>query len=225
MKKIKYLQVGFEHPITAWEVQGIRGAIIKTAGEKHRLFHNHLEDGYRYKYPLIQYKRHQGRPLLISLDEGIEEIHHFFEHMQEGVMLGNRPYNMVVSDIRMQQFTLQVWDKLFDYRIVNWLALNPKNYEEYAKTDELSKRLELLTKVLTGNILSMAKGIDWHIEKPVEIKITHIYEPRLLSYKQTKLMAFNLTFRSNVFLPPQIGLGKGASSGFGVIKKMSRNDL
>jgi hypothetical protein len=224
MLKIRYIQVGFEHPIDPWEVVGFRGAVIKIAGTEHSLFHNHLKNGLRYGYPLIQYKRVDKRPLLISIDQGIDQVHHFFENLQEGILLGNRPYNLVVRDLNMQQYTMQVWDKSFDYRIENWLALNEMNFDKFTQMSGVLDRTEMLTQILTGNILSMAKGIGWLVEKPIEVKITKLYEPRMISFKQTKMLAFNLHFQSNVFLPRYIGLGKGASSSFGIVHHQKNNN-
>ena len=57
MKKVRILDVSFENEIRSWEVPVFRGAIIATAGRDHTLFHNHKDEGFRYAYPLIQYKR------------------------------------------------------------------------------------------------------------------------------------------------------------------------
>jgi CRISPR/Cas system endoribonuclease Cas6 (RAMP superfamily) len=41
---------------------------------------------------------------------------------------------------------------------------------------------------------------------------------KLLSFKGKEMPGFSLDFNSNVILPPYIGLGKGSSIGFGVVK-------
>jgi hypothetical protein len=46
---------------------------------------------------------------------------------------------------------------------------------------------------------------------------------KLLSFKGKEMPGFSLDFNSNVILPPYIGLGKGSSIGFGVVKKISEN--
>ncbi|MBK9290677.1 MAG: hypothetical protein IPM52_03460 [Bacteroidetes bacterium] len=227
-KKIRLLQVQFENDIHPWEVPAFRGAVIATAGREHVLFHNHLKESYRYSYPLIQYKQVRNKPMIMSLDEGVDEIHHFFEHMQLGLFLGERPYELKISNLHLNQQTMQVWDKLWDYRIDNWLALNSENYQRYQEMDGLAEKIDLLQRTLTGNIISFAKGIDWTIEKPVKLFITNMREPRLVTYKGQKLMGFSVDFRTNVFLPNYLGLGKGASTGFGVVQrkreKLSENN-
>ncbi len=48
--------------------------------------------------------------MLMSLGEGIDEVHHFFEKMQVGIMLA-MPYELKISNIFLQQQIMQVSDK------------------------------------------------------------------------------------------------------------------
>ncbi len=81
----------------------------------------------------------------------------------------------------------------------------------------VAEKIVFLEKILTANILSFAKGIDITINKNIECKIINIQEPYLITYKNTKLMAFNLEFKTNVYLPNFIGLGKSSSVGNGIV--------
>jgi len=219
MKRIKVLDISFENDIQAWELPYLRGAIVATVGKDHILFHNHQDDKFRYAYPLIQYKTIGKKPHLVCIDNAVDEVHHFFEKKQEGVFLGERPYELKVGNINLNQFTMQVWDKAFHYRIYNWLPLNQKNYSVYHSFDDEQEKKNLLQKTLTGNILSFAKGIDWHVDKPIITQIKEIQKINFVKVKGIKREAFTVTFRSNVFLPNHIGLGKNASLGFGVLSE------
>ena len=218
MKKIRILDVTFENEIAAWEVPALRGAIIETAGRKNTLFHNHLNKDYLYSYPLIQYKRIGKKPHLVCVEEGVDVVHHFFENKQEGLMLGDRLYELKVEQLNLNSFTMQVWDKSFNYLLQEWLPLNQKNYVEFRKLNSEMEQLEFLEKILIGNILSFAKGIDWNIEKQIKLKIPKILRTNLLTIKDVKREAYTLNFTTNVFLPNHIGLGKNASMGFGVVR-------
>ncbi|MDO9154258.1 MAG: CRISPR-associated endonuclease Cas6, partial [Paludibacter sp.] len=68
-----------------------------------------------------------------------------------------------------------------------------------------------------GNILSMGKGIDIQFDKEITCKITNIIETTTMSYKNVKMMSFDVEFKSNVSLPDYIGIGKGTSIGYGMI--------
>ena len=224
MKKIRLLDVTFENDIQPWEVAAFRGAIVATAGKEHILFHNHNKDGFRYAYPLIQYKRIGKKPHLACIDEGIDEVHHFFENKQEGLILGDRPYELVVDQIRLNKFNLQVWDRSFNYLIQDWFPLNQKNYKIYKEIISEIKQFDFLEKVLIGNILSFAKGIEWKFDKEIELKITEILRTNYISLKGIKREAFTLNFKCNVFLPNFISLGKNASLGFGTIRENRKKE-
>jgi len=217
VKKIRILHVLFENEIQPWEVPAFRGAVIATAGKQNILFHNHQNETFRYGYPLIQYKEVDRKPMLMSIDQGIEEIHHFFEKMQLGILLGDRPYELKIDNLNMNQFTLQVWDKMWDYSMRNWIALNQNNYPVYIKIEALSDKISFLENLLKANILSFAKGIGWEIENQIEAKIKYLSEPRLISLKGLKVMSFNCDFSTNVFLPNYLGLGKSVALGYGIL--------
>ena len=217
MRKIRVLDIAFENEIAVYEVPAFRGAVIETAGKENTLFHNHLGKDYRFGYPLIQYKRIRKKPHLVCIEDGVDEVHHFFENKQEGLMLGDRPYELRVEQIRLNRFTMQVWDKNFNYFLQDWLPFNQDNYKKYKEQPSELEQMELLEKILKGNILSFAKGIDWNVEKEIKLRINEIVRTNIISVKGIKREAFTLTFTTNVFLPNHIGLGRNASLGFGTV--------
>lgn len=218
MKRIRVLQVVFDTEINGWEIPAFRGAIIQKAGEKNILFHNHLGNNtFMYNYPLIQYKTIGKRPAIICVDSGVDEIHKYFENQDWSVNISGRNLDMKIHRLNMNQFTMQVWDKKWDYGIVNWIALNQENYRKYLDMESLVEQIAFLEQVLKGNILSFAKGIDWEVDKPIEVKIKKIDRTRAVKLKGNKVIGFTLYFRTNVFIPNYIGLGKGTSVGFGMV--------
>lgn len=222
MKKIRILTVTFNSVLQPWEIPAFRAAIAEKTGKDNILFHNHLgNNGFLYKYPLIQYKSVNGKPAIMCIEEGVDEIHKYFENRDWSVFIGNRQLEMKIHSLSMNQFTMQVWDKDYHYSIRNWLALNQENINNYKAIDSLSKKVEFLEKILTANIISFAKGINWDIDRQVYIKLKEMAPPRPVKLKGKTLLGFNLEFNSNVFLPNYIGLGKGVSKGFGVIKKIN----
>lgn len=225
MKQIRYLHIEFDEEIEGREIPAFRGGIIQKAGQENVLFHNHLNGNkYLYSYPLIQYKTLRRRPVIICLDEAVDEIHHFFEQTDWSFKIGERLLDMKIRDLRLKRFNLQVWQTQFHYFIRNWLALNSWNYNTFMKLEGVAEQIEFLEKILKGNILSFAKGIDWTIDKPLECTITHYQEPRKVLFKRTPLMAFSVEFQTNVFLPDHIGLGKGASHGFGTVMLLKKKN-
>jgi hypothetical protein len=221
MKKIRILIVSFDTEIQNFEVPAFRAAIIKKAGEENILFHNHLgNDGFVYRYPLIQYKTISRHPAIVCVEQGVDEIHNYFQKSDWSIEIGDRHVPMKIHRLNMNQFTMQVWDRQWDYSIRHWIALNQENYKKYNEMDALVKQALFLESILKGNILSFAKGIGWEVDKTIELSITEIKRNALVSLKGNKVSAFTLNFKCNVFLPNYIGLGKSISQGFGVVKSL-----
>jgi len=220
-KKIRTLLISFESTPAPFQVSAFRGAIIEKAGRENILFHNHLgDDKFSYRYPLIQYKAIRQQPSIFCLDAGVDEIHHLFQQKTWTINLSGTPVDLKVDRLDMKTITLNVWDKIFPYNLYNWQALNETNYRRYTQQEGMKERIDMLEKIITGNILSFAKGIEWHIDKKVEVSIHDIKQVRLKKMKDVKVGAFDISFSTNVFLPNYIGLGKGVSTGFGIVKQI-----
>lgn len=223
MERLKTLYIQFEDPIRFSELRAFRSAIIEKAGRQHILFHNHLDESkFLYQYPRIQYKVIRSQPSIICINEGIDEIHHFFTKPSWDLMLYDRTYKVKVQKLIVNQFNMQVWDTFFNYRIYNWHALNQDNFKKFKQLTTPDEQYEMLRKVLVGNILSFAKGIGWTIDKEVKVNITEIIKKKTLTIKNTRVACFDVIFSTNVFLPNYIGLGKNVSYGLGMVKQIKK---
>jgi hypothetical protein len=221
MKILRVLEVHFAEPINPWELDAFRGAIAGAVVKEHVLYHNHNNtpgsEGYVYRYPRIQYKLINRRPVIICLDEGVEEIHHFFREHHGVMLLNGRSYDIKLPRVKAHTITLQVWDQLFQYHISKWHPLNQRNYTQYKMIENENERLLFLERVLRGNILSMAKGIGWSIDKQVELRIGEILREDVIRYKNRNLINISADFTTNVSLPELIGLGSHTSIGHGMV--------
>jgi hypothetical protein len=174
-----------------------------------------------YRYPLIQYKRLYGKAAIICLGDAVNEIHRLFEDSDFEIEIGNKKIPLKINRLNLNEYDLEVYQgekQNYTYSLQNWLALNHENYQEYQNTSSLRKRIELLERILSSHLLNFAKGVGWNVEERFELEIQDLQPHYTMSYKTTKLSAFSLTFQTNLFLPNYIGLGKGSSRGFGMIK-------
>ena len=211
------LIIYFNNEIRNGEIPLFRGAIIHSMENKPLLFHNHAEDGYRYSYPLIQYKRIRGKAAIVCLKQGTEDIGELFSTKLQPLSLGTRVITPTIDKILPRRIRIQIWEKLFSYRINRWIPLNSKNYKEYSQLTDDSEKAQFLSKILTGNILSMAKGLGIIFEKEVIVKITKLSNPYILYNKGVGMTAFNAEFMCNITIPDNVGIGKNASIGFGIV--------
>lgn len=223
LNRIPVLTIIFDNELSLIEVPMFRGAIISKVPEEYTLFHNHLDDGFRYRYPLIQYKRIGGKAAIVCIGEGTDAIGQFFANADFNLKIGNRNATFKVSKVEPNRVIVQPWEQTFKYTCRKWLPLNKANYEQFSNLEGVAERALFLQKILVGNILSMCTGLGIHIEKNIECSVTNISETSVYKYKDVKMTGFDIEFKTNMLLPDYIGLGKGVSLGFGMIKQQTIN--
>lgn len=222
INRIPVLVIRFGSPISVNELQYFRGAIISKVPDEYTLFHNHLDDGFRYRYPLIQYKRIGGNAAIVCIGKGTDAIGQFFANADFDLQIGNRNATFKVDKVEPSRVLIQPWEQTFKYTCRKWLPLNKENYEQYKNLDGVAERALFLQKILVGNILSMCTGLGIHIEKNIDCSVTNISETSIYRYKGVLMTGFDVEFKTNISLPDYIGLGKGVSLGYGMIKQIKK---
>lgn len=219
MKYIRTLTILTDAEIHQNEIPLFRGAVIKSLGEHPNLyFHNHIDDEkFRYAYPLIQYKRLGGKAAIVCIEDGVDIIGQFLTEVDGTLSIGDRQVACHTDKIQPARVLVQTWEDMFNYHISRWLPLNSKNYHLYQSIEGVVERVSFLENILKANLLSMLKGLDIHLEKELILKITEISAPHLLYYKGVKMMAFNADFKCNLSIPNNLGIGKNASIGCGIL--------
>ena len=219
MPKIRTLIIEFKNEIQNHEIPLFRGAIINSLENKLPLFHNHTEDGFRYGYPMIQYKRIRKKAALFCIGEGVDQVGEFFASYSSTLRLGERTISLEVDTSKPSSYQVQLWVTPYHYRVRKWIALNSDNYDTYEQLEGMTERIAFLENILVGNILSFSKGINLFFEDKVTCKITNLLDQRKVKFKGVNLLALDVEFKSNVSLPNYMGLGKGVSLNFGTLTR------
>ena len=222
---INTLIIKFKNKIQPFEIPMFRGAIIDSASDRNKLLlHNHEGDGYRYKYPLVQYKRINGQATIVCIGQGVEEIGTFFSNSNFTLQLGdNKPTLFEIESIIPYRTQIQVWDEPFIYHLHNWLPLNHENHQKYIELEGIIERTQMLEEILIGNILSACKGVGYTVKDKITCKILNTKEPKTTLYKRLPYLSLDCEFKSNISLPNYIGLGKNSSMGHGIIVLLNNN--
>lgn len=222
---LRILAVSFDLPLQPWELPQFRGAIARKVGWQHEWFHNHdnTHGGYHQRYPLLQYKIERSadglRPQLLCLQTGIEEAHHLFSQPDWDMQLGQRAVKPLrVARLHVDQYWLHTTDQPRRYRIHQWKPFNSDNYHTYRQIKGLAAQYTFLEQLLVAHLLAFASGVGWQLTERFNCCITDVLRRDWIDYKGIKVLGFTLAFEANVALPMGIGLGKGVSMGYGVVK-------
>lgn len=223
MDHIHILKVLFDTIIGPHDLTAFRGAFAHRVGLEHEWFHNHdnseSEHKFHYRYPLIQYKRRGNQPQIICIGQGVEAARMFFENLNWDMEMNGVHRPMPVEELSLRRCPVGIADEMiYSYQLYDWQPLNQKNYREYQSLEGLMEIIRFLEPKLIAHIISFAKGIKWNIDQQIQLEITEMYPIRAREFKGFEPVLFNFAFQTNVLLPDGIGLGKGASTGFGVVR-------
>lgn len=219
MTKIKTLTIQFDTPLRRSEIPLFRGAIIAAIPSSNILFHNHDGTSLRYSYPLIQYKRIGGRAAITCIGKGIDAMEELFVNANYTLKIGRREVDLKIESIKAEDVDVSISPSPISYRIHEWLPLNEKHNKQFHSTESIVERVRLLEQILTGNILSLLKGLDIFIDFQLQSVITDFTIRSPIIYKHIKLTNVDLSFNVNINLPQQIGIGRHSSMGAGVLTK------
>ena len=202
------------------QIHKFRG-FVGNEFKEHDLIHNHDEKGKPiYRYPLIQFKLIEKTPAIIAVtDKAVNIFSDIFMKLDK-IIIEDTAIPVFEKDLKVEEVAFGYSDEIFMYEFASpWIGLNQKNFKKYndAGNDE---RNEILKKVMTGNILSMAKYLDCRLSKDQKIKIDHKLKKIKVNLKGKSMAAFTGIFKTNFCLPDYLGIGKSVSRGFGDVRRM-----
>ena len=178
-------------------------------------FHNHLDQiTFNYKSPNIQYRVIDGNLSILGINEGGDILLKSIEKIKlDEIVLEGIDNKIKEKEIKITFPELEIQNIEYNYKFESfWIALNEENYKRYKKGD-LS-----LDIILRNNILEFFKLSGVQAEKRI-IALGEFEEHEIIE-KDTTILGFTGTFKTNVNLPDLIALGKRKSVGFGVIKRI-----
>ncbi len=224
------MKVVFDAEIAPYEMPAFRGAIIGKVGLDKDIYHNHDNNAdspkqYHYRYPLIQYRQDHKRPAMVFIGHGIPEAQHLFAQPDWSLTFSGRTQTMNIADMQLRRAPFGVTDSYRYYTLLRWQALNEENVKRFNATEDLAERMAILKKILSGHIISFAKGIDYRIEERFDIQITEILRSRSFQYEGIKALTFDVRIKTNLLFPPFVALGKGVSLGFGEVRESKEEKI
>ena len=212
----------FDTPLKSGQIPIFRGAIVKEMGDyAHPLMHNHTENGLRFSYPLVQYKVFDGNAAIVAFGEVAYHIQEYFHMKNDEITLhfGKMKRACRLIEVEIQEYEFETTESPNYYSITDYIPLTEENVTEYDNLMALTDKISFIESILTGNVISMFKGLNHYINERIVSVICSIENQHTIRYKGVNFRAFDLHFVSNAVLPDYIGLGKSTSIGMGIIQK------
>ena len=183
------------------------------------LLHNHYAGNkILYSYPLVQYNVIDGQASILGIEEGAELLKEIADDITE-LKLSDSYYKIEEKEFQENEYNVSTTNNEYHYKFITpWLALNKNNFERFNKIEGWKDRKVFLNRILTGNILSMAKGLGIIVDRRLYPKTRLDFTNA--NYKSVNMLAFTGEFRVRFRIPDYFGFGKGVSHGFGAVVRV-----
>jgi hypothetical protein len=195
----------------------LRG-FFATSFNEYALLHQHTADKLIYKYPLIQYKMLQGKPLVLGINEGAEVLKEIYDKFDE-ITIGESKYTIMERGVTLRSEEFGCTQEILNYSFATpWLALSQENYPKYIEAS-WDERRDLLRRILVGNILSASKGLRYVAAEQIRLELGRMHD-EICMLKGMKVTGIRGEFTTNFAIPDYLGLGKSVSRGFGAVTRL-----
>lgn len=188
------------------------------------MIHNHDPSTGKtiYRYPLIQFKVIENMPVIIAITDDAVRIFSEIIRKMDRIIIQDTVIPVYEKNIQVEDVSFGYTSQENLYVFVSpWVGLNQKNYSAYMRSDHPKKRIDLLTRIIIGNMLSMSKYLNYHLEKDQRIHAKIDFQETTVTLKGKKMIGFNGVFKTNFLIPDYLGLGKSVSRGFGCVGRLT----
>lgn len=168
-----------------------------------------------FLYPRVQVKILNEQIYFVGIKEGVEPIQSIVETLKV-MNFGNITFEVEGFEVELEENRFMPSTRMIRYKFLTpWVALNEMNLMKY-KYMYGDERLKLLTRLLTQNIVFLAKEMGLELQSKIysKLNLESLY-PRLVDDGQ--MGSFQGEFRSNFVLPNFLGVGNGITKGYGVL--------
>jgi len=177
-------------------------------------FHHHSDNAYHY--PLIQYKRIDGKLSVVGIKEFADVV---LKNTSNLGHITTKTDKIPLNNVAIKSRSYQLKQIPGKYIFVSpWLALNNENYAKFKNMKKADKK-PFLENILVGNILSMLKGLEIFVDYEIATIITK-FKSVQVSTHNNRFVGIYAEFVSNTLLPDCLGLGKSVTKGMGTVKSI-----
>jgi Cas6b C-terminal domain len=177
------------------------------------LLHNHTPDGgFNYRYPLVQYRSHEGKAALFGIGASFDFIQKLLASSYLPARFSaNYQVLKAETEIRMTSTNLS-------YHLSHFIPFDNENYVKWKAMETLGERSDFLQQNIANHILNFCRNVEFEIpKKSLEVVLRKMTILREAKIKNSKVLCFNAVFKTNILLPDHLGLGRYKSMGYGIM--------
>lgn len=206
-------------------VRAFRGAVAQNIPDP--LFHNHQSDGgLSYRYPRVQYKKLARRLCVVCLGPAAEKAGLFFGAQHWQITAEGNPTHAQLIDLKAQMHRVVVWqENTQEYTLSQWAPFSQVSHAQHQELRGLVARQTHLQTLLLKHIMAFLRSVEAVPSRRIEVELLDMSQPQPKSLHGYRGVVFErLSFATNVSLPQFIGLGRHSAVGFGVLRRVRREE-
>ena len=173
-------------------------------------------------YPLLQFKTRysHGRlePMLMVIGQKIAALQQLINAESRFIRFGQRTEALDISYFKPLTFEMRTDQGFHTYNLFKYHAFNQENYQTFRGLSDSKAQLVFLEELLRGHLETFVKGVGWMPDPPIIVKNLQLKQQDILHCPEYKPHCFDLRFRTNLWIPEHIGLGRRVSLGFGTLR-------
>ncbi len=177
-------------------------------------------------YPLIQYKTrfYEGRQraMMIVIGDKIIELKEQLSVHSPKISINGKEQVLAVAGSKLLPFPLRTDKGYHTYHLFNYQVFNAEQYAHYLKLESTTDQMAFLQQALFQDLTTFIEGVGWSLDPPMKIRSLQVLQLKSMIYKEEQVSCFDLRFRTNLWIPEHIGLGRGVDLGFGVLRLPGR---
>lgn len=196
--------------------QRLRSAIARLCPQYPQLSQRTPSGALIYCHPHVQFKVLDGVGVIVALGPEAGIVIEAFATLPH-LVVGGQIARILEKRLEVEEVLFGPGETIQEYVFTSpWFALNQHNEQAYAGSDEKQRRA-LLEKILTGNLLSAAKGFGLFFVPRVEARVIGSWSESPRTFKGVLMRGIRCRFETNVAIPHLWGIGKSSSSGWGTV--------
>jgi hypothetical protein len=190
------------------------------AGELDRFtsLHKDHQPGFIHRYPAVQCKIVKNTLMVVGISQGADFLEEVSRN-QKILATGKNACMIVTRDIAIRLEPFGVSGTMVTYEFLTpWLALNEQNTRKFYELKGKPERDAFLQKLLTAGLGTLAKSLDYRVERPIECEEKVRFRKDWIDNRS--VMVFTGKFRTSLRIPDYLGMGQSVSQGFGTLRQV-----